>query len=464
MYLRKGGDKEMDDLQTIWTKTLEKTYEMIAEDIAPDQFTSTFYPSELVELENGKAIIVSKLDFNRVVLNNYITQLTQALSEVTGEAVYIIIENKEKYEKSKKGNVVEEIEPLNDNLIAEYTFQEYVPGENNRLAYSAAMAILNNVGVKTYNPLFIYGNAGLGKTHLMCAIGNEVKRRYPSKRILFISASDFVKEYIQSIEDNSTQKYFKKFESLDMLLVDDVQFIGNKVKSMEEFFHIFNKLMNKNAQIIITSDKSPDELVDIEARLVSRFSSGLSASIDKPNYETRIAILNKKLQSLGIAYAFSDDLADYIAQESQDIRSLEGKIKSVMISYLSQDQNIEDESLSNGIITLDYALKYVFDAKKTQKSTSIEVDDKAIIKTVAKYYNLPYKSLIQKGRTQNVALARQIAMYLIKTELDYSYVQIGKIFGGRDHATVMRACEKVKKCLETDPNYRIAIEDIKKLL
>ncbi len=344
------------------------------------------------------------------------------------------------------------------------TFQNFVKGDCNRESQVAALACAHNPG-KNYNPLFIYGNSGLGKTHLLMAIGNYVKNKYPNMNVYYIESLKFVEKVVQAIQTNQIEAFKRYMCNQDLLLIDDIQFLAGKEKSHEVFFTIYNELVNNKKQICIASDRQPKDIKGLEARLISRFSSGLSVGIDTPEFETSLAILRMKVKGTGIDESEIDDrgLAYIASNFNSNVRDLEGALNRVMffaINFADPQDNVD------GVISFET----VCTALKAQTSTSStiqegeEVTDDKIITTVAEYYGLTKQQIVGKSRTRNIANARHIAIYLNRKLLDLPYVKIGDKFGGRDHSTIISSCTKVEKLLKQDPAFTRAINDIKKLL
>lgn len=340
------------------------------------------------------------------------------------------------------------IERTETNLIPNYTFDTFVVANSNRIAHATALAIAEG---KRINPFYIFGGSGLGKTHLMHAIGHRILQNYPNLRLRCITSEDFVNEFIQSIQDKSTENFRQRYRNIDVLLVDDIQFLGrgDKDSSKEEFFHTFNKLYQEQKQMVFTSDRPPQDIKRLEDRLRSRFQSGMIASIDPPDLETRTAILRNWAEKEHVA--IESDAINYIAANvNENIRDLNGAFISVQ-GLASQLQSP---------ITLDLtkqALKYLTDAKDEKKYITID----EITKSVCEYYHIPYKELMGKKKTKEISMPRQIAMYLCRELTGNTYPHIGTAFNGRDHSTVMHACTKVTKAMEKDIHFREKIEDLK---
>lgn len=325
----------------------------------------------------------------------------------------------------------EDQEPDESNLNPKFVFETFVIGNSNRFAHAAAQAVANNPA-HAYNPLFLYGGVGLGKTHLMHAIGNRIKQNNPSMKVLYTSSEKFTNEIINSIQNKTTEAFRQKYRNIDCLIIDDIQFLKGKEQTQVEFFHTFNALKDANKQIIISSDRPPREIETLEDRLRSRFDQGLTADIQPPDLETRMAILRKKAASDHIE--LPNDVITLLATNiATNIREIEGAYTKI-VAYTS---------LMDMPITVETAQKVLQDMGNTVKTRQITFE--GIIKVVAEHYNIKQEELFNKKRTQNIAFPRQVAMYLCRELADLSYPRIGELFGGRDHTTVIHAYEKISK-------------------
>jgi len=329
---------------------------------------------------------------------------------------------------------------VNSQLIDHYSFDNFIEGDCNRLARSAGYAVAENPGKTAFNPLLIYSNVGLGKTHLAHAIGIQVKNNFPEKIVLYVSTEQFIQQYIDSIRNNNHNDFIHFYQMMDVLIIDDIQFLAGKEKTQDVFFHIFNYLHQRGKQIVITSDKAPVELNGMEPRLISRFKWGLSADLQIPNIETRIAILQKRLYKDGIE--MPAEVIEYLAYSiSNNIRELEG----ALISLLAQS------SLNNKVITLDLAKQMI---DKFVKNTTHELSIDFIQKIVCDHFNISVEKISSKTRKRDVVQARQLAMYFSKKLTKSSLASIGLQCGNKDHATVLHACRTVSNLLETDKQYK----------
>lgn len=339
------------------------------------------------------------------------------------------------------------IDPM---LNPENSFTNFVEGDCNRLARSAGYAVSNNPGGTAFNPLLIYGDSGLGKTHLAQAIGIQVKEKFQDKTVLYVNANKFQTQFVDSIRNNNKNDFIHFYQMIDVLVIDDVHEFAGKEKTQDAFFHIFNHLHQSSKQLILTSDKPPVELQGLEQRLLSRFKWGLSADLQVPDFETRMAILKKKTYKDGID--LPDDVVEYIATHITDnIRELEG----ALISLLAQS------TLNKKEITLDLAKDMI---DKLIKNTKREISIDYIQKVVCNYFNIPVEHIQSKTRKREIVQARQVAMFFSKSLTKASLATIGSQIGGKDHATVLHACKTVNNLIETDKRFRIQIDEIEKKL
>ncbi|MTI30946.1 chromosomal replication initiator protein DnaA [Xanthovirga aplysinae] len=336
------------------------------------------------------------------------------------------------------------------NLNKQYIFDTYIEGDCNRLARSAGMAVANKPGITSFNPLMLYGGVGLGKTHLVQAIGNEIRRKQEGKFVLYVSSEKFTSQFIESLKVNNVQEFSNFYLQVDVLIIDDVQFLSGKEKTQEIFFHIFNHLHQNGKQIIMTSDCPPRDLKGLQERLLSRFKWGLTADLQTPAYETRIAIIQRKMEADGIF--IPEEVIEYLAYSvDTNIRELEG----VLISLIAH------ASLSRTEVNLELAkstLKHIIPENET------EVDIDLIQKTVAEYFGVDCEKLVSKTRKRDVVVARQVAMYFSKECTEHSLKSIGYHFGGRDHSTVIHAVQSVNSQMVTNPKYKEAVNDLKQKL
>ncbi|MBR5227058.1 MAG: chromosomal replication initiator protein DnaA [Clostridia bacterium] len=357
----------------------------------------------------------------------------------------------ESFAKQTNEKTVQYNSNSSDGLNLKYTFDNYIVGSNNRFAHAAAVAVSENPGTK-YNPLYIYGGVGLGKTHLMQAIGHAIKKNNPNINIIYTTGESFTNELVSAImRDNSDNESFRnKYRKIDVLLIDDIQFLAGKEKCQEEFFHTFNTLFESGKQIILSSEKPPKEINMLEERLKTRFEMGLTVDIQAPDYETRLAILKKKRDNE--RYVMDDSVLVKIATKvTSNIRELEG-VFNKLIAYTSFTNNeLTDDIIDNTIESI------------LVKTTNV-VTSKLIMQVVSKFFNIKVDDLLSTNRSKNVAYPRQIAMYLCRSVINMTFPQIGRDFGGKDHTTVLHAFNKIEDEYKKDENTKSLIDDIKKSL
>ncbi|RFA32586.1 chromosomal replication initiation protein DnaA [Virgibacillus dokdonensis] len=440
----------MENIQEIWTAALEK----IEEKISKPSFDTWLKNTKAETLENSTLIVSAPNEFARDWLENQYTRLiSDILTEITGaeiETKFIIPSTSKDAEDAPTSNQ-RKSNDLNDHakslLNAKYTFDTFVIGAGNRFAHAASLAVAE-APAKAYNPLFIYGGVGLGKTHLMHAIGHYVQDHNPEAKVVYLSSEKFTNEFINAIMDNKTVNFRNKYRNVDILLIDDIQFIAGKESTQEEFFHTFNALHDDNKQIIISSDRPPKEIPTLEDRLRSRFEWGLITDITPPDLETRIAILTKKAKAEGLD--IPNEVMLYIANQiDTNIRELEGALIRI-VAYSSLVNQDIDASLAAD------ALKDIIPSNKPKVVTIASIQE-----IVGKRYNVRLEDFLAKKRTKSIAFPRQIAMYLSREMTDSSLPKIGEEFGGRDHTTVIHAHEKISKLIDKDTQLAKELEELK---
>ena len=451
--------------ETFWNRVIELSKKTFKKEIF-DYFVLT---SRLIKVDQQEAIIyldaeVKKLfweeNMTKVILTAgfeiYAVELTISyqfnLEEEEEEKEFVpLSETNRDYAVSRTPII--DLPPIQTGLKKKYTFDNFVSGDGNQWALAAALAVSENLAT-TYNPLFIYGGPGLGKTHLLNAIGNQIMENYPNARVKYIPAESFINEFLERLRLNDMDTFKKTYRNLDLLLIDDIQSLGGKkVTTQEEFFNTFNALYGDNKQIVLTSDRSPDHLDSLEERLVTRFKWGLTQNITPPDFETRIAILRNKIEDLD--FTFPDDTLEYLAgQFDSNVRDLEGALND--ISLVARVKKIKD-------ITIDVAAEAIR-ARKNEALQITVIPIEKIQTEVGKFYNVSVNEMKGTRRVQNIVLARQVAMYLAREMTDNSLPRIGREFGGKDHTTVIHAYEKIKGMIEIDDNLRLEIQTIKKKL
>ena len=451
--------------ETFWNRVIELSKKTFKKEIF-DYFVLT---SRLIKVDQQEAVIYLDAEVKKSFWEENMTKviLTAGFEIYAVELTISYQFNLEEEEEEKEFIPLSEMNrdyavshapivdlpPIQTGLRKKYTFDNFVSGDGNQWALAAALAVSENLAT-TYNPLFIYGGPGLGKTHLLNAIGNQIMENYPNARVKYIPAESFINEFLERLRLNDMDTFKKTYRNLDLLLIDDIQSLGGKkVTTQEEFFNTFNALYGDNKQIVLTSDRSPDHLDSLEERLVTRFKWGLTQNITPPDFETRIAILRNKIEDLD--FTFPDDTLEYLAgQFDSNVRDLEGALND--ISLVARVKKIKD-------ITIDVAAEAIR-ARKNESLQITVIPIEKIQAEVGKFYNVSVNEMKGTRRVQNIVLARQVAMYLAREMTDNSLPRIGREFGGKDHTTVMHAYEKIKGMIEIDDNLRLEIQTIKKKL
>ncbi|MBO8159696.1 chromosomal replication initiator protein DnaA [Thermosyntropha sp.] len=422
-----------DDYRQIWNKVLE----VIKGEIGEISFDIWFTMAKFIGLKNNQLYInVPNTLTKEWIELKYSELIENKLRSLTGQNISLVLTT---------DNIIEKENPK-CNLNPKYTFDSFVVGNSNRFAHAACYAV-GESPAKAYNPLFIYGGVGLGKTHLMQAIGHHILAKYPGTSVMYVSSEQFTNELIMSIKDDNTSGFRQKYRNIDVLLIDDIQFLAGKERTQEEFFHTFNSLYEANKQLVISSDRPPRSIPTLEDRLRSRFEWGLITDIQPPDLETRIAILRKKAQTenLDIPYDVLDYIANYI---DSNIRELEGALIR-LVAYAT---------LNNKPVNMDTAVEALKDILPAPRPKKITIEN--IQKAVAEYYGIQVSELLSKKRNKQLVYPRQIAMYLCRKLTDASYPQIGEQFGGRDHTTVLHANEKVEKDIINSPELKKTINEL----
>ncbi|NLW29732.1 MAG: chromosomal replication initiator protein DnaA [Erysipelothrix sp.] len=440
-------------LDEVWNKTLSIIKESQHFD---DSVFKNFYENDtkLISLDDNIAIIQVPFTVNQIIINQEKNFIIDCLKQVNESITNLeaVLPNETFKNITNQVNMSQS----NDNIISNYTFENFVVGPSNKQSQSAALACAFSPG-QLYTPLFIFGNSGLGKTHLLHAVGNYCLDNHPNMKILYIQCSDFVDKVSKSILNKTISSFKSELSELDVLLIDDIQFLaGGKEKSQEVFFQIFNTLYQKNKQIIITSDRNPTEISGLEDRLVSRFGMGLSVSVSSPAFDTSRAILKQKIQSQSYDSELIDnEVIDYLATNfSKDIRQLEGALTRLLFFGI----NFENDNK----ITLQTAIN-AFKGQSSIKETQ-ELTISKIKRVVCDYYGITKTQLVSKVRTKQIANARHIAIHLSRKHLDLPFVKIGEEFGKRDHSTVINSVETVDKKIKADPIFLQAYSEIEKAL
>ena len=432
------------DIKDIWKKTLP----LLERNITQVFYDSAIAKLEPISFENGLFTLKTSKDFYKdTIIKRYLFEITRCLRSITEEEIDVQIISPRDTSNIIENNKIDSYKKT--NLKSKYVFSNFIKGKCNELAYAGALAVADSPGNTAYNPLFLYGGVGLGKTHLVQSIGNHVFEQNPNLKIIYNSAEAFTNEFVQGIRDKDIQSFKSKYRACDMLILDDIQFLAGKDGTQEELFHTFNDLHNENKQLIFTSDLSPRDLTGLEKRLTSRFSMGLPVEFTRPDYETRAAILDKKLQLEN--FDMPTDVKDYIlANIVSNIRDLEGALNKIAAMA----------RLTNTSITMELA-KFALRGQITGEEAR-EITVELIQEIVAAKYKLSVNDLKDKKKTQSIVLARQIAMYLCRKILSLSLPAVGKKFGGRDHSTVIHSCMKIESEIEQDEALKKAINDLER--
>lgn len=431
-----------------------------AKDLLKDEVTKISYETwikdlEIESAENGNIVLVANTVFQKdSIMSRYYDLFKNTFRFLTNKEwdINVILKSDDSTPMQETPNLEQSTNSYvnpNSNLNPKYTFDTFVVGNNNRFAHAAALAVAE-APAKSYNPLFVYGGSGLGKTHLMHAIGNEVLKNNKTLNVLYVDSEKFTNQLINAIKDSKTEQFKNKYRNIDVLLIDDIQFIAGKERIQEEFFHTFNSLHGSGKQIIISSDRPPKDIPLLEDRLKSRFEWGLIADISNPDYETRFAILKKKAQ-LDNIYIDDEILSNIATKIDSNIRELEGTLNRL----------IATSSLTQAPITMEMSERAINDVvKNKEKVLSYDL----IQETVAKYFNITVNDLKGSRRSNDIALPRQIAMYLCRTIAQMSTNAIGSCFGKRDHSTVLHACNKIEKDIKQDNNLKMVVDSVKNLI
>ena len=443
------------DTNKIWDSFIEE----IKKSTSKLSFDMFFSDLSLYKLDVDNKIIYIQLEDISIIKflrEKYIVQIEDIFSRMLGDDFQVVIKSKDEYKSNKidkKKKVRKSLYKDNSKLFnPKFNFENFVVGGNNRFAYAASLAVAESPA-EAYNPLFLYGGSGLGKTHLMQAIGIQVIKNDPTSNVLYISSETFTNELIEAINTQNTNQFKEKYRNIDILLIDDIQFLEGKEATQEEFFHTFNTLYENNKQIVISSDRPPSNLQKLDERLTTRFGFGITADVQPADFETRVAILKKKIELADIELDSDiEEVCNLIAEKIKyNIRELEGAMNR-MISF---------SEIMNNKIDLDFA-KIVL--KDIYRDTDKAIAPERIRPTVASYYDIKVSDLDSKRRTAEIALARQVAMYLCRESTDFSFSKIGEIFGGRDHSTVMSNCNKIQILYQEDEIIKYDIDEINKKL
>jgi chromosomal replication initiator protein len=442
------------DTKQLWESCLAE----IEGDVSKANFSTWFKNTSILKEDMGVIYVGVPNEFVRDWLKNkYHKLITKTIADVFENmraveyTITKIEPGKQEIARANESFMNKEL-PLKDlyinpedNLNSRYRFDSFIVGGFNELAYAASQAIIDSPGTK-YNPFFIYGPTGLGKTHLIQAVGNSIKEKYPNKKVHYMTLEKFATDFINSLQSNKANSFKEKYRKYDLLIIDDIQFIGKMEKIQEELFHTFNTFHENNKQIIFSSDKHPNHIPELADRLKSRFAAGMIVDITEPEYESRIAILKVKLQELNID--LEPEIMDYVAGVIQgNVRELEGSLNTIVCQY----------RLKNRPLTLIEVKNALKNSIKPKKNVAI----KDVVKTVSDYYNLEETSIYEKTRRKEIVKARQVVMYLLREDFSVSYPLIGQKLGGKDHTTVIHSYLKIKGDIKNDPQLLQEIEQIR---
>jgi chromosomal replication initiator protein len=448
----------MKDYSELWNRALTD----IELAVSKPNFSTWFNDTYIVRSEEGVIYLGVPNPFIQQWIykkfHNVVLKSLRQLDEQVRALEYVIVKDsdKKKIEEKKKTQVSPTISiPLNDfyvnkedNLNPRYVFDTFVVGPFNELAHAASKAVVKNPG-ETYNPLFIYGATGHGKTHLIQAIGNHIKKEFPNKKVFYLTSERFGSEYLSSLQTNSAQKFKEKYRKYDVIVMDDIQFFSGKEKFQEELFHLFETFHNSNRQLVFSSDKHPNFIPGLEDRLKSRFGAGMIIDIPAPDHESRVAILKSK--SLLNNVELSQEILDFLAANLEsNVRELEGVVNAIVCQT----------QLKNRPLTLVEVKNLIKNSAKPKKNISI----KDVIKLITDFYNITEESIFDKTRKKEVVKPRQVIMYILREDFSVSFPSIGEKMGGRDHTTVIHSCEKIKEELKTNPVLMSEISQIRAMM
>ena len=439
---------ENSQLQFIWKQISERVQNLVSP-ISYNTYIKTLEPVDIL----GRVLVLkaeTPLGAN-TIMKKHAEKIRDAMAkcDLGVKDFRLVVDGSEEFSMEQEEDASEnfQVSPINK----QFTFDSFVAGSNSKLVYAAAKAVAEAPG-ETFNPLFIYGESGLGKTHLMHAIANEISRRYPEKKVLYTTCENFLNEFIDSIAQKNSAKFRFHYRNVDVLMIDDVQFLKNKTQVQEEFFHTFNELSAQNKQIVLTSDRPPKEIATLEERLRTRFEGGMIADVQPPDTETKIAILKKKAEDR--KYIITDDVLEFLARDSgHDVRTLEGRLTKVIFA----------SKLHEEPITLALASRALNEAVNETESEEDITPDK-VLNAVCTYFKQKREDILGKGKRADLAKARQICAYLMCDMLSLPLVSVGNFLGGRDHTTIMYARDKMEKLASLNDKVAKEIDDIKSII
>lgn len=443
--------ENLADRQKSWNKTLN----ILKAELSAQNFKFWFGKARLGEESEDKLIIEVPSTYTKEQINTKLRGvLEKAIEEGFNQKIPYQLKVNQSLEGNKGDNVLELSStylPQNtqiSGLNSKYTLENFVVGLSNNLAYAAAQAVTQNPGT-TYNPLFIYGGTGVGKTHLMHGVGNVIVKKNPALKVIYCSSEKFMNDFVQSIQTKKTGEFRAKYRNCDLFLIDDIQFISGRDSTQEEFFHTFNELQGKNCQIVLTSDRPPNEIEKLEGRLASRFQGGLMVDIQSPDFDTRVAILKAKCQERGDL--LPEECLTLIAENMPtNARELEGKLLQIIQTSKLMHQPLTVESIRNFL-------------GQPQPSNK-QIDQKKVIPTINQYFNIKMTEILGPSRKKGFVIPRQIAMYLLYEECKIPYERIGQILGGRDHTTILHGVDKMRNEVNNDREIQKMLLEIKQVL
>lgn len=453
----------MDNKDKVWEEVLEK----IKENITPISFETWFKPLKIRKIDKNLNIVYIEISSDKrndfiinTIKNRYLQTLEGAFKSVLNDDFRVVLKNSEQYNSEEIKQEQPKIKPKKKSFNKEkifnprFNFENFVVGNSNKYAHAAALAVAESPS-EAYNPLFIYGGSGLGKTHLMHSIGIYLLEKDPDLNVLYVSSEMFTNELIRALRDHNMNEFKSKYRKVDVLLIDDIQFLEGKENTQEEFFHTFNTLYDLNKQIIISSDRAPNKLVNLEERLRSRFQWNLIADIQPPDYETRVAILVKKAENMNINIEENPEFYDVICMIAEKIKDNIRELEGALIRVVSFSQLLKEKPDKN------FAKKTLKDLFSNMENT---VTPEKIKKAVCKHYGIKMSDMESSKKTNNIAYPRQIAMYIVREMTDYSLPKIGQFFGGKHYTTVLYACEKIENDQKIDKNLKQIIDNIKEIV
>lgn len=429
----------MNSAADIWERVLSLMQQTMTE----TTITTWFSDTEPVALDENRFIIYVPTQFKRdIVVSRYLGDIQKALYDLFSAQLEVVVLTEEEREKYGKDEPAARFLPGTE----EYTFERFVVGNSNKLAHAAALAVAEHPA-ENYNPLFIHGESGLGKTHLLYAIAHGLKQNHPEAKVVYIKGDDFTNELVASIQEGKNAEFREKYRQATLLLVDDVQFIAGKVQTQEEFFHTFNALYESGKQIVLTSDRPPREMTKLEDRLRTRFEWGLMVDVAPPDFETRFAIVQNKAAMLGVK--LPNEVTDYIAENiTSNVRQIEGTLNKILAYRDLLDDQVNEETVSRAIRDM------------LKKSNDFAPTPSIIVGYICSYFHVDEETLRGQSRSRDVVAARQIAMYLIRRMTSMSLNDIGKEFGDRDHSTILHSLDKVESTMRSDPAFAEKVKEI----